>query len=197
MDGRKKLETLFVRELESVRGSLLAYCRHLLYDREQLEDALQVVLTTAWRKFTDFRPGTSFRSWVFRIATLEIWNLNRKSSREKDLFLPLEQEPADLVGKLEAASLYDRLIRDPESILPLLDQRVADAVGALSPEERSVLLLRTVGDLTTKETADILEMPVGSVMGYLGRARAKTRLKLAEYAIEAGIFRKAGRRTDP
>lgn len=197
LDGRRELETRFLIELGPVRGSLLAFCRSLLYDRQEFEDALQIVLATAWKKFPDFCPGTSFRSWVFRIATLEIWNMNRKSSRERERFAPLDQEPADLTRELETGSVYDRLIRDPESVFPLLDLRVADALRALPATERAVLLLRTVADLTTKETAEMLEMPVGSVMGYLGRARSKLRMALAEYAVAEGIIPKVGGRNEP
>jgi RNA polymerase sigma-70 factor (ECF subfamily) len=60
----------------------------------------------------------------------------------------------------------------------------------LTPSERTVLLLRALGDFTYKEMRGILSMPLGSVMGYLSRARQKMRQSLAEYAAHRGLIRR-------
>ena len=88
MTQREQLRRSFEAELAAVRAGLLAYGRHLLRRREDLPDALQTILLTAYRRFEEFRPGTSFKAWIFQIATYEIFNLNRKAAREWKLRVP-------------------------------------------------------------------------------------------------------------
>src|SRR5262249_53467011 len=78
MVDRQDLRRTFEAELAGVRKELLAFCRHLLWRGEDLEDALQNVLCTAFRRFEEFQSGTSFKAWVFQIASYEILNSNRK-----------------------------------------------------------------------------------------------------------------------
>ena len=62
------------------------------------------------------------------------------------------------------------------------------ALERLAPLERAVLLLRGVGEFSYKEIHELLAIPVGSVIGYLSRARKRLRIMLAEYAKERGLF---------
>ena len=138
-------------------------------------------------------PETSFKAWIFQIATYEIFNLNRKHAREWRLRVPWDEELVDHAGhkmdplaELEREAAYDLVLRDPELPAQALDAELQSAIASLPPPERSVLLLRIIGEFSTSETAQMLHMPVGSVMGYLGRARRKLRLALADYARAAG-----------
>ena len=196
MNQREQLRRNFEAELAAVRPELLAYARHLLRRREDLPDALQVILLTAYRRIEQFRPGTSFKAWIFQIATYEIFNLNRKYAREWKVRVPWDEELIDRAGnemdplaELEREAAYDRILRDPNVLANALDAELQSAIASLSPKERSVLLLRIIGDFSTSETAQMLGMPAGSVMGFLGRARRKLRLSLAEYARKAGNMR--------
>jgi RNA polymerase sigma-70 factor (ECF subfamily) len=78
----------------------------------------------------------------------------------------------------------------PEVVLEHLDQVVAEALDKLPPLERAVLLLRAIGDFSYQEIHELLSIPVGSVMGYLSRARQRLRISLGEYAAEQGLFRR-------
>jgi len=196
VNQREQLRRNFEAELAAVRPELLAYARHLLRRREDLPDALQVILLTAYRRIEQFRPGTSFKAWIFQIATYEIFNLNRKYAREWKVRVPWDEELIDRAGnemdplaELEREAAYDRILRDPNVLANALDAELQSAIASLSPKERSVLLLRIIGDFSTSETAQMLGMPAGSVMGFLGRARRKLRLSLAEYARKAGNLR--------
>jgi RNA polymerase sigma-70 factor (ECF subfamily) len=131
--------------LQPLQGILEGYCRRLLRKRDQVEDVLQTVVALAFSQFDRYVDGTNFKAWIFRIATLEIANRNRK--RE-----------------------------------PLL--------WRLAPAERTVLLLRAIGEFSYHEIHKILSIPVGSVMGYLSRARRKMRNALAEYAIQNRLIRR-------
>lgn len=175
----------FERALATVRGELPAYTRHLLWQRDDLPDVLQAIMLTAYRRFTDFQPDSNFRAWIFRIATYEVFNCNRRSERERRKLVPLDEE-GSAAAELQAEIHYEDLLRRPDVLDRVLSTELAAALSRLGANERVVLLLRVLGGFSTLETARMLEMPAGSVMGFLGRARRKLRLALAGYAREQG-----------
>src|SRR5712692_10434691 len=145
---------------------------------------------TAFRRFSDFQPDSNFRAWVFRIATYEVFNFNRRSDRERRTLVPLsDDEPA--ADALEGEIHYEELLRNPTVLNRVLASELLLAVSRLAPNEREVFLLRILGGFSTLETGRILDMPTGSVMGFLGRARRKLRLALATYAHEHGWLPRA------
>ena len=189
MSHQEHLRGSFEAELAGVRRELLAFCRHMLWRGQDLEDVLQTIMCTAFRRFEEFQPGTSFRAWIFQIATYEIFNSNRKYARERRILTPWEEEQVDVFVELEREASYDELLGDPERLGEVLEAQLRTAIERLSPNERAVLLLRILGGFSTLETSRLLSMPAGSVMGFLGRARRKLRLSLADYAREKGILR--------
>ncbi len=195
MSDREDLRQRFEKEAGTVRTLLVSYCRHLVWRREDLADAVQNVLLTAYRRFGDFERGTNFKAWIFRIATYEIANLNRRWERERKMFAPWDDSQVELVEELERETRYDALLRDPVALRRAMDAEVLSALSRLSPMEHTVLLLRVIGGFDTAETAHMLEMPAGSVMACLGRGRRKLRLRLAEYARERGLLRSKGATT--
>lgn len=180
----------FLAKLESVKAPLTAYVRQLLWNPSDLDDALQTTVLTAFQKFSSFQDGTDFRSWVFRIASFTVFNINRKSAT----IIPTDVEQAEIETpieiQLEREQIYDELLQQPERLLQTFDEDVRRAVLTLAEHERAVLLLVTIGEFRCREVADILEMPIGSVMGYLARARAKLREYLAEFARKRGWVRR-------
>lgn len=181
MADHSELAGRFERELLAVKAELLAYTRHLLWRRDDLPDALQTIMLTALRRFSGFQPGSNFRAWIFKIATYEIFNLNRKSDRERRMRVELN-EIESAAAELNAEIHYDELLHRPEVLDRILNAELATAVSRLNFNERAVLLLRIFGGFSTLETAHMLAMPAGSVMGFLGRARRKLRLSLADAA---------------
>ncbi len=185
MNGHRDLGERFDRAATAVRADLVAYVRHLLWRRDDLPDALQAIMLTAFRRFPDFQPGSNFRAWIFRIATYQVFNLNRKGDRERRTLVPLDDdEPA--ADALEEEIHYEELLRNPAVLDRVVTSELSLAVSRLAQNERVVLLLRVLGGLSTLETARVLEMPAGSVMGFLGRARRKLRLALAATAHSRG-----------
>ena len=186
----------FERTLATVRGDLLAYTRHMLWRKDDLPDALQAILLTAYRRFSDFQPGSNFRAWIFRIATYEVFNFNRRSERERRILVSLnDEEPA--AAELQAEIHCEELLGQPAVLDRVLSAELSAALSRLTHNERLVLLLRIVGGFSTLETARMLEMPAGSVMGFLGRARRKLRLALAAYASERGWLPRGGKVSRP
>ncbi len=182
----------FLAHIQPLEAQLTAYTRRMLRDPSALEDVLQSALLIAYSKFNLYAEGTNFRAWIFQILTHVIFNANRRHERVERMEVSLEATGEDLVAALERELDYDRFLVAPEGLFEHLDAPLAKAVSALPPLERSALLLRAVGSLSYKEIAQTLEIPVGSALGYLSRARATLRRELSAYATERGLL---GRRT--
>jgi RNA polymerase sigma-70 factor (ECF subfamily) len=140
----------------------------------------------AYAKFDRYTPGSNFRAWMFRFVTLQAFNRNRK--REPVLW---GDSPLDVpAGPPAADEALEALLEDPDGMLEHLDDTLAGALGELPASERAVLLLRAVGEFSYQEIHDLLSIPLGSVMGYLSRARQKLRAALADYATQRGLLRR-------
>ncbi len=178
----------FLQHLRPLQGILTAYARRTLFDPSEAEDVLQDAIRIAYGKFDRYAEGTSFKAWIFKILTFHILNANRRHERAARMEIPLLAHHADLAAALENEWEYDRLLADLDAVFDRLDPAIAQAVQRLPPMERSTLLLRSVAGLSYREAAGVLDVPIGSVMGYLSRARAKLRRDLAAYASERGIL---------
>jgi DNA-directed RNA polymerase specialized sigma24 family protein len=91
---------------------------------------------------------------------------------------------------------YADVLADPEGVLEQCGDEVVRALRKLKTAERSCILLRGVEEFSYKEIAEILEIPVGTVMTHLARGRAKLRKELTAYARETGIVRSYPRLLD-
>jgi RNA polymerase sigma-70 factor (ECF subfamily) len=139
-------------------------------------DAIQNAVLRAFRAFDRYRDDASFRAWMFKILTNEIFTLNRKRGRIAAHEVPVEAEQLDALGALEQATEYTDWLLSPEALTEALDQDLVTALTALTETERAVLLLRAIGDFRYREIAETLAIPMGSVMGNLSRARQKMRV---------------------
>ena len=178
----------FLRHLEPLQAALEAYCRRSVHDPNSAEDVLQEAVSKAFRDFHLYAEGTNFRAWIFRYLNLEIYAGNRSFHRERREALIEEPTIEDVWEHALDEPLIERLLDEPDRILSRCDEALANAIAELSPLERSVLLLRAIGQFKHREMADILEVPMGTIMSALSRARAALRLRLAEYAREHGLL---------
>jgi RNA polymerase sigma-70 factor (ECF subfamily) len=162
----------------------------MLWDKNELMDTLQMVLSKAYEKRAAFQAGTDFGAWIFRIATNTVFNANRRSARDRERFVSMEYSAdLDIVVELQREYAYDELLRNPDRVLTEVGDEMSTALASLSLPERTVFLLKVIADLHCREIAETLEMPMGSVMGYLARSRGKLRSHLAEYARQYGFLR--------
>jgi RNA polymerase sigma-70 factor (ECF subfamily) len=180
---------LFLTLLLPLQRSLEVYCRRMLRNPSQVEDVLQSAVMEAFARFDRYVEGTNFRAWMFRFVTLEIFNRNRK--KEPALFrdcpeeIAAVQRPEDLPEDAVAG-----LLEDPSRVLEHLEDQVVEALWQLTTSERAVLLLRAIAEFSYHEMHEILSIPLGSVIGYLSRARLKMRRSLTAYAAQRGLFRR-------
>lgn len=178
----------FLALLDPERDALWRYCRRMCWDSSSAEDVLQDAVLVAWRRFDSFTLGTSFRAWTFRILSNTILNANTQLNRS--LKRQVLSENLDLVSALEKEEAYDQVLADPDRLLAQVGDEVRGAVKSLPPAERMVFLLRSVEGFAYKEIAGALEIPMGTVMSHLFRARARLREFLAEYVQTTGFARK-------
>jgi RNA polymerase sigma-70 factor (ECF subfamily) len=185
----------FMRHLEPLQGALEAYCRRSLRDRNAVADALQSAVGIAFRDFQLYVEGSSFRAWIFRYVHLEIQNCNRKYERTRHEELPTELPVQDAWEFSLDEPLFKALLDDPEAVLDQCDAALAQAIQELAPMERSILLLQAVGEFKYREIADILQVPIGTVMSNLSRSRLRLRKRLIEHGEKLGLL--GPRRSEP
>ncbi len=172
----------FIKHLEPLQRVLESYCRRSLRDRSEIADVLQAAIANAYRDFHEFTEGTSFRAWMVRYVSLEVLNRNRSTVRSRTggllTEIPAADAAVDITGDERVAM---SILQNPERVFQSCDEQVAEVIRGLPALERSVLLLRAIGDFQYREIAEILSLPMGTVMGLLGRARARLRAQLAGY----------------
>ncbi|MGC9395502.1 MAG: RNA polymerase sigma factor [Anaerolineae bacterium] len=140
-------------------------------DANLAEDAAQEAFIRAWQHLPRYQPRSSFRNWLYRIALNVALDVLRR-----------ERETVDVENiPLIAASL------SPEAAIERSERAayVQQAVLGLSPASRAALILREYEGLSYKEIAEMLEIPVGTVMSRLNYARTQLRETLRGY-LEAG-----------
>jgi RNA polymerase sigma-70 factor (ECF subfamily) len=174
-DEQESVEGRLVAFLPNLRRFAISLCR----SRDVADDLVQAACERAITHANQFEPGTRFDAWMFRILR----NLWIDQLRRQRTAGPQE----DIAERVDIAGLSGEKV--VEAILTL--KSVEQAIGELSDEQREVLLLVCVEELSYRETADVLGIPIGTVMSRLARARRN----LAEAAgITAGTARSAGSR---
>jgi RNA polymerase sigma-70 factor (ECF subfamily) len=146
----------------------------------EAEDLTQEVFLQAWKSFDRFTRGTNCRAWLYKI----LWNVHQQRLRKR---VPFQ------LGAEEEARLAETLAATEETPTEISDQEVTRALESLSSEHREIVMLSDVQEFTYKEIAEILGIPIGTVMSRLSRARASLRGLLRDTAVKAGIVSEAGR----
>ena len=152
-------------------------------------DVLQSALANAFRDFDLYAEGTNFRAWMYRYVSYEVLNRNRAQAREREVELPRDLvDPRTTGTSAPINDAMERLLEKPEIVMDQCDEALSEAVLQLPRMERSILLLRAIGDFKYREIADILDVPIGTVMGLLARSRERLRQRLLEYATKRGLL---------
>lgn len=175
----------FVRLIEEHRHEFYRYILRTVWDSGVADDVFSSAVLVAFENRHKFRTGTNFRAWVYRILTNKCFVANREIGRAAS---SLDADPTT-IESLAVNPEYLNVLDDPESFLEQCGDEVYRALRSLSTAQRSCLLLQGVERFSYKEIADILEIPVGTVMTHLSRGRAKLRKELLDYAKESGIIR--------
>lgn len=188
-ERREEFERVALPHLDALYG----FARKLTGNGADAEDLVQETYLRAYRFFDTFRPGTQIRAWLHRI--LRNTHINRyRAARARP-------DEVDL-GKIESA--YERAVDEtflqtnapasPEEIVMrgVVDDEIREAMALLPDEYRDVVLLVLVRGLPYREAAEILDVPIGTVMSRLHRGRKILQGALLEYAARRGIAKRAG-----
>jgi RNA polymerase sigma-70 factor (ECF subfamily) len=177
-DARDRVR--FEEDALALSDQIYRVARHLVGSREEAEDLMQETYARAFRSWRSFTPGTNLRAWLLRILTNLNIDRGRKIQRTPDQ-QPLEEGDYFLYNRLEESADGPR---DEDRVVQRLSQN--DVVSALSevPHDfRDVLVLVDIGDFTYADTAQILDIPVGTVMSRLHRGRRILKKAMAESAV--------------
>jgi RNA polymerase sigma-70 factor, ECF subfamily len=171
----------FEEEALALSDQVYRVARHLVGAREEAEDLVQETYARAFRSWRSFQPGTNLRAWLLRILTNLNIDRGRRQQRSPDM-QPLEEGDYFLYNRLEAAGDGGRT--DEEQVVERLSQN--DVVSALSevPHDfRDVVVLVDIGDFSYADAAQILDIPIGTVMSRLHRGRRILKKAMAEHAV--------------
>ena len=160
----------FESEVVPLLPQLYSAALRLTRNPADAEDVLQETLLRAYRGYGGFKAGTNLRAWLYRILTNTFINRYRQQSRQ-----PVEVE----LGELEDLYLYRRLgeqsgaarSAEEEALERFVDEDVKAAVEALPENFRIPVLLADVEGFSYKEIAEIMSVPIGTVMSRLHRGR--------------------------
>lgn len=163
----------FLTLLRPIRRELEVYCRRLVWNGNDAPDAIQNAVMNAFKAFDRYKEESNFRAWMFKILTNEVFKLNRKHGRLAQFEYQIDPEELDVLPALESSVEYRDWLNAPNDLADALDQQLLAALKTLTEAERAVLLMRAIGEFRYREIAEALDIPLGSVMGNLSRARRK------------------------
>lgn len=184
-DPQQEFEELVGPHLDALFGFALRMTR----DRDAAEDLLQETLLRAYRGLAGFTRGTHFKAWTFRIMSNSFISTKRRDRRRPSL---CDIDAVDEPSEAAVAELEDAETDWDEVYARHVEDDVKQALDDLPDEFRAPLLLSSLGGLSYKEIADALEVPVGTVMSRLFRARQRLRRALRDFARERGILEGGG-----
>jgi RNA polymerase sigma-70 factor (ECF subfamily) len=181
VDARDRVR--FEEEALELSDQVYRVARRLVRSKEEAEDLMQETYARAFRSWRSFTPGTNLRAWLLRILTNLNIDRGRRQQRSPET-THLEESDYFLYNRLEDTTPESL---DEERVVERLSQD--DIVGALSavPHDfRDVIVLVDIGEFSYQEAAQILDIPVGTVMSRLHRGRRILKRHLAESTVGPG-----------
>ncbi|HEX5799515.1 MAG TPA: sigma-70 family RNA polymerase sigma factor [Gaiellaceae bacterium] len=168
----------FEEEALGLADQVYRVARRLVGTREEAEELVQETYARAFRSWRSYTHGTNMRAWLLRILTNLNLDRGRRVQRTPDL-QPLEEGDYYLANKVAAAEGEQAL--EQERVVERLSQGgVVDALSEVPHDFRDVVVLVDIGDFSYADAAQILDVPIGTVMSRLHRGRRILKQKLAE-----------------
>ena len=178
----------YARLLRESQTKLWTIAAAIVGDRTLAEDIVQEAAITGLRRLADFTEGTNFVGWISQIVRFTALNHLKTRKRRKIVALDVHQEMAE--DGLTKGDVADKAVTMQGSLAPNqteFDDEVARAIQNLDPERRACFLLRVVHNLAYTEISEMLEIPPGTAMSHVHRA--KTELRRALEATSQGDLR--------
>jgi RNA polymerase sigma-70 factor, ECF subfamily len=183
-------EAAFATLVEAYSGELQAHCYRMLGSYEDSEDLVQETFLRAWRKRKSFQGRSTFRAWLYRIATnacLDLLERRPRTVRQHGGSKPLAEVPwlqpyPDEV--LEGVASEEAEPEDEVVARETMELAFIAAIQLLPPKQRAALILRDVLGWSAAETASLLETSVAAANSALQRARATMKRHLPSRRLE-------------
>ncbi len=170
----------FEEEALELADQVYRVARHMVGSREEAEDLVQETYARAFRSWHQFQPGTNLRAWLLRILTNLNIDRGRRKQRTPDM-QSIEASDYYLADKLEEAG---GPISEEERVDERLSQdSIVAALSQVPHDFRDVIVLVDIGDFSYEDAAQILDIPIGTVMSRLHRGRRILKHELAESAV--------------
>ena len=171
----------FEEEALALADPVYRVARRFVSSREDAEDLVQDTYARAFRSWQSYTPGTNLRAWLLRILTNLNVDRGRRLQRRPDE-LPLEEHDYYLANKVAESGGEQAL--DQDRVVERLSQdSIVTALSSLPDDFRDVVVLVDIGDFSYADAAQILDIPIGTVMSRLHRGRRLLKATLAEEAI--------------
>ncbi|MCL2785505.1 MAG: sigma-70 family RNA polymerase sigma factor [Propionibacteriaceae bacterium] len=159
--------------INALYGAALKLTRH----QADAEDLVQETYTKAFSSFNQFQEGTNLKAWLYRILTNTYINTYRKAQRSPRIADSPDIEDWQL-ARADSHSVHVSSSAEMEALNNLTDSRIIAAMKSLKSEYRYPVYLADVEGFSYKEIAEILDVPVGTVMSRLSRGRVQLRNNL-------------------
>lgn len=179
----------FTSDAMQYAPQLFSTALRMTRNRLDAEDLVQETYIKGWRSFHTFQEGTNLRAWLFRIMTnthINKYNAQKRKGTEVELDDVEELFLYKRLGSIDQSQLSSSA---EDQMLDLFtDEEVKNALESLPEDFRIPVLLSDVDGFSYKEIAEMLEIPIGTVMSRLHRGRKAMQKMLYEYARDRGLI---------
>jgi RNA polymerase sigma-70 factor (ECF subfamily) len=169
----------FAELVRRYEGKIFRLAQHITQNREDAEDVLQETFMKAYEHLDQFKGDSKFYTWIVRIAVNQALMKLRRRKTDKSVSLDEQIDTGEdtIVREIAAWDEDPEQQFSREELGSILDR----AIQSLDPPYRSVFVLRDIDELSTEDTAEVLNLSVPAVKSRLLRARLQLREKLTRY----------------
>jgi RNA polymerase sigma-70 factor, ECF subfamily len=180
---KEKFEAVALQYMNNLYTTAMHYTKNM----EEAEDLVQETYLRAYRFFDKFEEGTNFKAWISRILTNTFINSYRKKARTPQQ-VQLDKVDFFIVDDVNISDqdVTQNAYQD-ETFDKLFDDEVNRALDRLNENFRQIIVLADVEGLSYKEISDKVDIPLGTVMSRLFRARRMLQKSLRKYARTKGF----------
>jgi RNA polymerase sigma-70 factor (ECF subfamily) len=182
-------QATFSTDVEPFMAPLFTAAMRMTRNRADAEDLLQETFLRAYRGYGGFTAGTNLRAWLYRILTNTYINSYRAKQRRPDETDLDDVEDLYLYRRLGGLEASERGRSAEDELMDVLtESEVKQAIEDLPDQFRMAVLLADVEGFSYKEIAEIIDVPIGTVMSRLHRGRKALQKSLAEFAATRGLL---------
>jgi len=168
----------FAELVQKYQNRVLTLATRMLDSRSEAEDIAQDIFIKVFQSLQDFRGASRFSTWLYRITVNHCLNYIRRRTRQQQRLVGAE--PGEWMQEAPASNPHKRLEEKERWVL------VQAKLQGLSPEHRTIILLRDFEGLSYEEIADVLQLETGTVKSRLHRARMELKALLEPYLAGEG-----------